>query len=90
VSAIVSLMRSYRDMGRDGLLRLRRPLECILISQIAGGTLAAVFAPVLAVLAPNTTILMALTIAITALGLLTPLGFAVAVWKGDLLSVNPD
>jgi hypothetical protein len=31
-----------------------------------------------------------LTMTIWALGLLTPLAFAAAVWKFDVLSINPD
>lgn len=90
ITAIVSLLKSHREVVRDGLHNLRRPIEYILISQIAGGTLAAVFAPVLAVVAPNATLQMALTILIGGLGLLTPFGFAAAVWKYDLLSTSPD
>jgi hypothetical protein len=89
-AAILSLIRSHRDVIRDGLERLRRPLEWILIGQIAGGTLAIVFAPVLTVLAPNTVAQKAVTVAICALGLLTPLAFAAAVWKHDVLAVDPD
>ena len=90
VAAIVSLLRSYREVQQGGLAHLKRPLELILLSQIAGGTLAIVFAPVLAVLAPNSAIQSALTIAIWALGLLTPFAYAAAVWKFNVLTINPD
>jgi len=88
--AILSLIRSHRDVIRDGRDALRRPLEWILIGQIAGGSLALVFAPVLTVFAPNTLAQKVVTVAICALGLLTPLAFAVAVWKLDVLAVDPD
>jgi hypothetical protein len=89
VAAIVSLLRSHREVQQGGLGHLKTPLELILLSQIAGGTLAIVFAPVLAVLAPNSTIQSALTVAIWAFGLLTPLAYAAAVWKFNVLAVNP-
>ena len=81
VAAIVSLLRSHREVRQQGLAHLKRPLEWILISQVAGGTLTIVFAPVLAVLARNDMARSGLTLVIWALGLLTPLAFAAAVWK---------
>jgi hypothetical protein len=88
IAAILSLVKSHRDVQQDGLDRFRRPLEWILIGQVAGGTLAVLFAPVLTALAPNTLALTVVTVAIWALGLLTPLAFAAAVWKFDLLSLD--
>ena len=96
VAAIVSLLRSHKDVQQGGLGHLKAPLEVILLSQIAGGTLGVVFAPVLTRLEPvltglalNSTIQSALTIAIWAFGLLTPLGYAAAVWKFSVLSLDP-
>lgn len=90
ITAIVSLVRSHREVQQEGLGHLRRPLEWILVSQIAGGTLLIVFAPVLAVLAPNSATQSALTLVIWALGLLTPIAFAAAVWKYNVLAISPD
>jgi hypothetical protein len=90
VAAIVSLVRSRREVPEQGLAHLKRPLEWILISQAAGGTLTIVFAPVLTVLTRNETVRSGLTLAIWALGLLTPLAFAAAVWKYDLLAISAD
>jgi hypothetical protein len=90
VAAIVSLLRSYRDVQQTGPAALKRPIEWILVSQVAGGTLAVVFAPVLAVVAPNGTLQSILTIAIWALGLLTPAAYAAAIWKYGLLDIPPD
>lgn len=90
VTAMVSLIRSYRDIQQQGLTHLKRPMEWILISQIAGGTLAIVFAPVLAVLAPNSLTQSVLTLTIWALGLLTPIAFAAAVWKYNVLATSAD
>lgn len=90
VTAIVSLARSHREVQQSGATRLTRALELILISQIGGGTLAVVFAPVLAVVAPNSMSQSVLTLIIWALGLLTPLAFAAAVWTCDVLSISPD
>jgi hypothetical protein len=65
-------------------------LELILLSQIAGGTLAILFAPVLAVLAPNSFMQPVLTIAIWALGLLTPAAYALAVFRFNVLAIDPE
>jgi len=89
VAAIVSLLRSHREVQQGGLGYLKTPLELILLSQIAGGTLAIVFAPVLAVIAPNSVTQSALTVAIWAFGLLTPLAYAAAVWKFNVLTLDP-
>jgi hypothetical protein len=90
VTAIVSLARSHREIQQSGAPGLKRPVEALLLSQIGGGMLAVVFAPALAVLAPNSIGQSVLTMIIWALGLLTPLAFAAAVWKFDVLSINPD
>lgn len=90
VAAIVSLLRSHREVQQAGPPQLKRPIEWILISQIAGGTLAIVFAPVLAVVAPNGILQTVLTLAIWAFGLLTPAAYAAAIWRYNLLAVSPD
>jgi hypothetical protein len=90
VSAVVSLARSHREIQQSSAPGLKRPVEALLVSQIGGGTLAVVFAPAVAVLAPNSISQSVLTMIIWALGLLTPLAFAAAVWKFDVLSINPD
>jgi hypothetical protein len=91
VTAVVSLLRSHREvLQEEALAHLKRPLEWILTSQIAGGTLAILFAPVLTTLAPNSAMLTVVTLIIWALGLLTPLAFAAAVWKYDVLAISPD
>jgi hypothetical protein len=90
VAAIVSLLRSHRDIQREGPPLLKRPLEWILVSQIAGGTLAVLFAPVLTVVAPNGILQSILTIAIWAFGLLTPAAYAAAIWKFGLLDTSAE
>jgi hypothetical protein len=90
VTAIVSLVRSYYETREQDLARARRPLAMILVSQVAGGALALVFAPVLAVLAPNSAAQSALTLVIWTLGMLTPIAFAAAVWKYGVLSIDPE
>ena len=90
VAGIVSLLRSYREVRQNGPARMKRPIEWILISQAAGGTLAIAFAPVLIVIAPGAGVRAALTLAIWAVSLLTPLAFGAAVWKYDLLSIAID
>jgi hypothetical protein len=90
VAGIVSLLRSYREFRDGPHSSLRRPLEWILLSQIAGGTLAILFAPVLAVLAPNSVLQSVLTVLIWALGLMTPIAFALAVFKLNVLALPLD
>jgi hypothetical protein len=90
VTAVVSLARSHHDLRQSGAARLKRTVEVILLSQIGGGTLAVVFAPVLTTAAPNSLSLSILTVIIWLLGLLTPLAYAAAVWKCDVLSISPD
>ena len=90
VAAIVSLLRTHRELQHAGPAALKRPIEWILVSQIAGGTLAVLFAPVLTVVAPNGILQSILTIAIWAFGLLTPAAYAAAVWKYGLLEVAED
>ncbi len=89
VAAIVSLLRSHREIQQLGLAHLKLSLELILLSQIAGGTLAVLFAPVVTVLAPNSIMQSVLTLVIWALGLLTPLAYGAAVWKYDVLAMDP-
>ena len=90
VAAIVSLLRTYREVQDSQFAYLKVPLELILLSQIAGGTLAILFAPVLAVLAPNSVMQSVLTITIWALGLLTPAAYALAVFRFNVLAIDPE
>ncbi len=90
IAGILSLVKSYRELESYDAARLRTPLLLILVSQVAGGALALVFAPVLAVIAPNSLAQNVLTVTIWALGLLTPAGFASAVWRHDALSLPID
>ena len=90
VAAIVSLLRSHREVQQTGPPRLKKPIEWILISQIAGGTLAILFAPVLNVVAPKSILQSMLTLAIWAFGLLTPAAYAAAIWKFQALDISAD
>jgi hypothetical protein len=89
-AGIISLLRSYRESSTPaGVPVARRVLWLILLSQIAGGVLAVVFAPLLAIVAPNSFTLTAVTMLVWALGLLTPIAFATGVWKDRLLEADP-
>lgn len=89
-AGILSLLRSYRETTTpEGVPQARQPLQGILLSQVAGGVLAVVFAPVLTAVAPGSRILGALMMTIWLLGLLTPIAFAAAVWKYKVLEVDP-
>lgn len=90
VTAIVSLLRSHREIQESPFAYLKSPLEIILLSQIAGGTLAILFAPVLAVLAPTSAMQSMLTVIIWALGLMTPVAYALAVFRFNMFAVDPD
>jgi hypothetical protein len=89
VAAIMSLVRSYQYLPKAGLERLRTPLQLFLLSQIAGGTLAFLFAPVLTVLAPNSLIRATMTVVVWAVSLLTPIAYALAIWRSGVLEVEP-
>ncbi|MEO6213127.1 MAG: hypothetical protein ABIP65_05815 [Vicinamibacterales bacterium] len=89
-AGIVSLLRSYRETATPaGVVAARQVLSTILLSQVAGGVLAVVFAPVLTRIAPDSLALTAVTMTIWALGLLTPIAFASGVWRNRLLEVDP-
>jgi hypothetical protein len=90
VAGVVSFFRSHQDMQSQGLERFKRPIELILVSQVAGGTLTILFTPILAVLAGSSLLRATLTVVLCVLGLLTPLAYAAAVWKYDLLGVDPE
>jgi hypothetical protein len=84
IGGILSLVRSYREATGEARRPMRTPLVWILVSQIAGGSIALVFAPVLAIFAPGSTVEAALKIVVGALGVMTPVAFALAVWKYGL------
>jgi len=89
-AGIISLVRSYRETATpEGVPPARRVLWLILLSQVAGGVLAVVFAPVLTRVAPNSFALTFVTMMIWALGLLTPIAFATGIWKDRLLEADP-
>ena len=89
VAAIVSLLRSHRDAQHLGA-PIARPILWILTSQVAGGVLAIVFAPAFAAAVPGSPLIPIVTVIIWTLGLLTPLAFAVAVWRYELLAIDVD
>lgn len=90
ITAIVSLLRSHREIQQGPLVYLKSPLELILLSQICGGTLSVLFAPVLTYVAPNSRMQSVLTVVIWALGLMTPVAYAIAVFRFNVLAVDPD
>ena len=88
IAAIVSLFRSHQEIQKQGLERLKLPLELILFSQIAGGTLASSshrWRPS----SRHSANAGGAHVMICAFGLLTPLAYAAAVWKFDVLAVDP-
>ena len=88
-AGIISFLRSYRETATpEGVPPARRVLWLILLSQVAGGVLAVVFAPVLTKVAPNSFALTFVTMLVWALGLLTPIAFAAGVWKDKLLEAD--
>jgi hypothetical protein len=89
IAAVVSLARSYRDARHLGV-PIARPIAWILLSQVAGGILAIVFAPIISAAAEGTVMVLMMKVTIWMLGLLTPAAFAAAVWQYDVLAVDPD
>jgi hypothetical protein len=90
VAAIVSFVRSYQEGSDPDLAGARRPIALILIGQLAGGAMALVFAPVLSQVSPGEATQAALTVVTALLGLITPVAFALAVWKYRVLTIDPD
>ena len=90
LTAIVSLLRSHREVQEGSFAYLKSPLELILLSQIAGGTLAILFAPVLTLVAPNSAMQSILTVIIWALGLMTPVAYALAVFRFKVFAIDPE
>jgi hypothetical protein len=86
IGGILSLVKSYRESAHTDPPRraMRRPLLLMLVSQIAGGTIGVLFAPVLGAVAPGSTAQAALKIAAWASGLLMPGAFAIAAWPAGL------
>ncbi len=84
IGGIISLVKSYRDSKDRETARVRTPLLWLLVSQIAGGTIALIFAPVLAVVAPTPDVQTGLKIVVVAFGIMTPAAFVLAVWKYGL------
>jgi hypothetical protein len=78
VGAVVSLVKSYRD-ARGPDRPMRTPLAWLLVSQIAGGTIALIFAPVLATVVPGDAPRLALTLVSWVFGLMTPFAFALGM-----------
>jgi hypothetical protein len=89
VAAVMSFVRSYRDAGVPIGRNARPALGGILLSQVAGGVLAIVFAPVLAVVAPESYVVKLLGLMMWGLTLLTPLAFAAGVWMYKVLEIDP-
>jgi hypothetical protein len=89
VGAIVSFARSYQESPAGAARDPRPAIAGILVSQIAGGLLAILLAPVVTRVAPDSIAVKAVTTAVWGLSLLTPVAFAVGVWKHRLLEIDP-
>lgn len=90
VGAVLSFVRSFRDaVPVAGIPDARPVIAGILLSQIAGGVLAIVFAPVLTVIAPDSLALKFVGLTMWALTILTPLAFAAGIWKYRVLEIDP-
>lgn len=84
VGGIISLVVSYREAKEGETRPARIPLLWLLVSQIAGGTIALIFAPVLAVVAPTPAVQTTLKVVVAVFGIMTPVAFALAVWTYGL------
>ena len=92
VGGVVSLVKSYRDARGPADRPLRKPLLWLLVSQIGGGTIGLIFAPVLTTLATGFTAQMALMLVSWGLGLLTPAAYAAGMARliGSEAAPAPD
>ena len=62
----------------------------ILISQMAGGVLTILIVPLLHFVAPKGPWVTIAAVLLFACGLLMPLAFAAAVWKYNVLNLDPE
>jgi hypothetical protein len=88
IGGILSLVKSYREAADGPYRAMRGPLLLLLVSQVAGGTIALLFAPVLGVLAPGSVAQTVLTMTAWLCGLLTPGAVALSVWRVGLPPID--
>jgi hypothetical protein len=87
-AGLFSLYNSWLAAKRLGIARLGRPLLVILVGQLAGGIFAILIVPLLRIVVtsgPWVTLAVAL---LFAFGLLTPLAFAISVWRYGVLRID--
>jgi hypothetical protein len=88
-AGLFSLYNSWLAAKRLGVARVERPLLVILVGQLAGGIFAVLIVPLLRIVVtsgPWATLAIAL---LFAFGLLTPIAFAVSVWRYGVLRIDP-
>ena len=88
VAAIVSLARSYRE-ALAARLPVAKAVGWVLVSQVLGSLLG-LLAPAVLAASPGSLAASFVILLVSALGLLTPLAFAAAVWRFRLLELPPD
>jgi hypothetical protein len=89
-ASLLSLVASWRAAKMRGIRGARDATLAMLVSQLAGGVLAIIIVPLLHVVLPAGAWTKAATALLFAFGLLMPIAFAAAVWRLDVLLVDPN
>jgi len=97
VASIVSFLRSLREATPkpnpapgETTPNARPAIGGILLSQLAGGALSLLVIGPMSAVAPDSMALVAASLTVWLLGLLTPLAYAAGIWKYDVLAIGPE
>ena len=88
LAGLMSLYKSYLDARAAGMRQAARATFWMLVSQLAGGVLAAIVLPLLHMVSVPTAWTTAASALFFAFGILMPVAFAAAVMKFRLLELN--
>ncbi len=90
VGGLLALYTALREAQRDRIEAARVPTLGIFIGQIAGGVLGIFLAPLLRVRGVSDAFSVVVQALMFGFGLLTPVAFALGVWKYGVLSLEVD
>ena len=88
LAGLVSMYKNYQQAKTAGLVAVRRVLWWMLVSQAAGGVLAAIVIPLLHMLAVPRAWTTTASGLLSASGLLLPLAYAIGAWNLRVLDVT--
>jgi len=88
-AGLFSLYNSWLASKRFGVTAAQAPTLAILVSQLAGGVLAILIIPLLHFVLPVGPWITVAAGLVFAFGLLMPIAFAAAIWRYDVLQIDP-